>query len=100
MEMTLHEGESAPVAGTALTIRVEQVTDFTSQGCLGGPVGCKDQVLLEVTRGTERKTIVLYRAQTQFQRQEGVNQAQVLGYTITLAELQGKAVTLTIRRPG
>ncbi len=98
-DVTLREGQVAPVAGTDLTIRVEQVTDLTSQGCLGGPVGCKDQVRLEISRGTERKTVVLYVAHTQLQRQEGVNQAQVLGYTITLAALRGKDVTLNIRRP-
>jgi hypothetical protein len=98
--VTLHEGDIAPVAGTDLTIRVERVTDLTSQGCLGGAVGCRDQVLLEVTRGARRSTLVLYVAHTQAQREQRVNQAQILGYTITLAELRGKHVTLDIRQSG
>ncbi len=98
--VTLQEGDVASVAGTDLTVRVGRVTDLTSQGCLGGPVGCKDHALLEVTRGTERATVVLYVAHTQSQREQRVNQAHALGYTITLADLRGKRVTLDIRRPG
>ncbi len=78
----------------------ESPKSLTSQGCLGGPVGCKDHALLEVTRGTERATVVLYVAHTQSQREQRVNQAHALGYTITLADLRGKRVTLDIRRPG
>ena len=98
--MTLQEGEVVSVAGTGLTIRVERVTDLTSQGCLGGAVGCKDQVLLEVTRGAESTTVVLYVAHTQSQREQRVNDAQALGYTIRLTDLRGKRVTLDVLRSG
>jgi hypothetical protein len=98
-QVTLHEGQSAQVAGTDLIIRVEQVRDLTSQGCLGGPVGCKDQVVLEVRRGAETQTVVLYLAHTQFQRQQGIDRAQALGCTIRLAGLREKDVTLDIRQP-
>ena len=38
--VTLTQGQTVDVPGTDLTIAVGQVTDFTSQGCLGGPLGC------------------------------------------------------------
>ena len=41
--------------------------------------------------------MLLYVGHTEFQRQQGIDQAQVLGYAITLAELRGKDVTLNIR---
>ena len=40
--LSLREGQTAIVAGTGLTITARKVTDRSSVGCLGGPIGCPD----------------------------------------------------------
>jgi hypothetical protein len=95
--LNLKEGETAAVSGTDLTVDVKRVIDFTSQGCLGGPIGCPDQVQLEITRGKESKKIVLYVAHSQSQREQGINEADIFGYKILLTTLKGKQITLNIR---
>jgi hypothetical protein len=94
--VTLTEGQTVDVPGTDLTIAVRRVTDFTSQGCLGGPVGCPDQVEMEVRRGEESQPIRLYVAHTEAQRTQGIQQASVFGYHIALTALHGQQVTLSI----
>ena len=96
-QLNLKEGETAAVPGTDLTIEARKVSDFTSQGCLGGPIGCPDQVQLEITRGKESKTIVLYVAHSQSQREQGVNEADIFGYKVLLTTLKGKQITLIIK---
>ena len=98
--LSVHEGQTVPVAGTDLVIRVAAVTDFTAQGCHGGPIGCRDVVLLEVKRGAQTQTVALYRPQTALQGEQGIHEARVLGYAITLADLRGKDVILYVRRAG
>jgi hypothetical protein len=92
----LAEGQTVQVAGTDLTIAVASVGDFTSQGCLGGPVGCLDTVQLEVTRGNLSQHITLSAAHTEIQRDQGVNHTKVFGHEITLATLKNKQVVLNI----
>jgi hypothetical protein len=96
--VTLTEGQTVDVPGTDLTIAVRRVTDFTSQGCLGGPVGCPDQVEMEVMRGEESQPIRLYVAHTEAQRTQGIQQASVFGYHIALTALYGQQVTLSIEK--
>jgi len=74
------------------------VKDFTSQGCLGGPVGCPDHVELEVMRGEESQQIRLYVAHTEAQRTQEIQQANVFGHHITLTALHGQQVTLRIEQ--
>lgn len=97
-EINFKEGQRVEVAGTDLTITVNQVRDLTSQGCLGGPVACPDQAQLKVSRGQEHKDIVLSRANVQIQRERRVNQTHIFGYTITLTMLKGKNITLKINK--
>ncbi len=94
--LELKEGDVASVVGTALTIEVKKVADFTAHGCLGGPVGCNDHVQLEVRRDLETQEVVLVRAHTAVQEAQHVDQAQVFGYRIELMSLHEKAVTLRI----
>lgn len=98
LELNLKEGQISKIPGTDLTIDVRRVRDFTSEGCLGGPVGCPDQVELEVTQGKESRQFILYVAQTPFQREQGVNQTKVFGYKITLSGLHGKQIALNMER--
>jgi hypothetical protein len=98
LAVTLTEEQKVDVHSTDLTIVVRRVTDFTSQGCLGGPVGCPDHVELDVMRGEESQQIVLYLAHTEAQRTQGIHQASVFGYHIALTALHGRQVTLSIEK--
>jgi|SRR5919108_1531352 hypothetical protein len=90
------EGQKVQVTGTDLTITVRSVKDFTSEGCLGGPVGCRDHVQLEVTNGKVSQQVILYVAQTEIQKEQRVNRTNVSGHEITLVTLQKKQVVLNI----
>jgi hypothetical protein len=92
----LAEGQTVQVAGTDLTIAVGSIRDFTSQGCLGGPIGCLDTVQLEVTRGNLSQHITLSAAHTEIQRDQGVNRTKVFDHEITLVTLKNKHVVLNI----
>jgi hypothetical protein len=98
LAVTLIEEQTVDVRGTDLTIAVRKVSDFTSQGCLGGAVGCRDHVELEVMRGEESQQIVLYLAHTEAQRIQGIQQTSLFGYHIALMALHGRQVTLSIER--
>src|SRR5574341_1382928 len=80
--LTLKQGSRATFPGTDVKIEVKEVNDFTSKGCLGGPLGCPDQVRLGVSRGSQTQEVVLRRVQTPAQRTEGVDQARIFGYRI------------------
>jgi hypothetical protein len=92
----LAEGQTVQVAGTDLTIAVGSVRDVTSQGCLGGPIGCLDTVQLEVTSGNLSQQITLSAAHTEIQRDQGVNRTKVFDHEITLVTLKNKQVVLNI----
>jgi len=65
---------------------------------LGGPIGCRDHVQLEVTQANISQQIILYAAQTEIQREQRVNRTNVSGYEITLITLQKKQVVLNITK--
>jgi hypothetical protein len=96
--LTLKEGQIAKVPEMDLTIEVREVRDFTSQGCLGGPVGCPDHVQLELVHGSERQQVILYVAHAQFQREQGVHHARIFGFVIALTALRGQQITLSIEK--
>lgn len=98
VELSLQEEQRAKVSGTDLIIEVKQVVDYTSRGCLGGPVGCPDHVQLQVTLGKESKEIVLHIAHTGVQKEQGINRADIFGSTISLITLRGKEVTLSVEK--
>ena len=98
LAVTLIEEQKVDVHGTDLTIAVRRVRDFTSQGCLGGPVGCPDHVELEVTHGGESQQLSLYVAHTEAQRTQGLQQISVFGYHIALTAIHGRQVTLSIEK--
>jgi len=98
IELSLNEGQIATVSGTDLTIEVKKVVDFTSTGCLGGPVGCPDHVQLQVTLGKESKEIVLHIAHTGVQREQRINRADIFGYRIDLIALKDKQGILSIEK--
>jgi hypothetical protein len=81
--MLLAEGQTVHVPGTDLTITVRSVKDFTSEGCLRGPIGCLDNVKLEITHGNLSQQIILPAAHTEVQRDQGVNQTKVFDRKIT-----------------
>jgi hypothetical protein len=98
LAVTLTEEQKVDVRSTDLTIAVRKVNDFTSHGCLGGAVGCRDHVELDVMRGAESQLIVLYVAHTEAQRTQGIQQTSVFGYHIALTALHGRQVTLSIEK--
>ena len=89
-------GFAAQVTGTGLTITVESVRDSTSQGCLGGPIGCPDNVQFQITRGNVRQQVTLSAAHTEVQRNQEVNRTKVFDYDITLVTLKNKQVVLDV----
>jgi len=94
--VSLAEGQTAQVPGTGLTITVESVRDSTSQGCLGGPIGCSDNVQLQITRGNVRQQVTLSAAHTEVQRNQEVNRTKVFDHNITLVTLKNKQITLDV----
>jgi hypothetical protein len=94
--ISLAEGQTAQVPGTGLTITVESVRDSTSQGCLGGPIGCPDNVQLQITRGDVRQQVTLSAAHTEVQRNQEVNRTKVFDYNITLVTLKNTQVVLDV----
>jgi hypothetical protein len=94
--LSLAEGQTAQVPGTGLTITAESVRDSTSQGCLGGPIGCPDNVQLQITRGNLRQQVTLSAAHTEIQRNQEVNRTKVFDHNITLITLKNKRVVLDV----
>ncbi len=92
----LTEGQIARIAGTDLTITVSTISESTSKGCLGGPLGCPDYAQFKVTRGQASQQITLYAAQTEAQRMGGIHRTNLFGYTLTLITLQQKQVVLDV----
>jgi hypothetical protein len=94
--VVLVEGQTVQVPGTDLTISAASVRDFTSEGCLRGPIGCLDTVQLKVTRNNVSRQITLSAAQTEIQRSQEINRTNLFGYDITLINLKDKRVVLDI----
>jgi hypothetical protein len=92
----LAEGQTVQVTGTDLTITARSAGDFTSEGCLGGPIGCPDNVQLEITRSNLSRQIILSAAHTKIQRDQGVNRTKVFGHEITLISLKNKQIILNV----
>src|SRR5260370_33409844 len=88
--LLLAERQTAQVPGTDLTITVRSLRDSTPQGCLGGPIGCPDNVQLEITRSNLSQQVTLFAAHTEIQRDQGVNRTEVFGHEITLVTLENK----------
>ncbi len=95
-EVNLNKGQIARIPRTDLTIEVTEVRNLTAEGCLGGPVGCRDRAEFKITRGNESKAITLYAAHTEAQRKQGVNRAEIFGYRVKLIALHNEQVTLRI----
>ena len=92
----LTEGQTVQVTGTDLTITVRSVRDFTSEGCLRGPIGCLDNVQLEITRSNLSQQIVLATPHTELQSDKRVARTNVFGHEITLVSLKNKQVVLNV----
>src|SRR3989338_379473 len=95
VELSLRERQITQAFGTDLNIELQKAKDFTSQGCLGGAVGCPDHVQLRVTSGKESKEITLYFAHTGIQKEQGINRADIFGFRIVLVALKGKEALLS-----
>ena len=80
----LAEGQTVQVPGTDLTITATSVRDFTSEGCLGGPIGCLDTVQLKITRDNLDQRITLSPVKTEIQRSRETNRSKVFDHEITL----------------
>jgi hypothetical protein len=96
MLVLLAEGQTVQLTGTDLTITVRSVRDFTSEGCLRGPIGCLDNVQLEITSGNLSQQITLSTAHTEIQGDQRVNRTNVFGHEITLVALKKQQVVLDI----
>lgn len=98
VETNLVEGQIIQLSGTDAAIAVTRVIDFTSQGCLGGPVGCPDRVELGVTQGGSTMEVVLYVAHTPAQGARGIDKTSIAGHSVALVALRGKHITLRIEK--
>ena len=96
--VVLTEGQTVQVTGTDLTITVRSVKDFTSEGCLRGPIGCFDNVQLEITRGNLNQQIVLAAPHTELQSAKRVDRANVFGHEITLVSFKNNQVVLYVNK--
>jgi hypothetical protein len=94
--MLLVEGQTVQVTGTDLTITVRSVKDLTSQGCLGGPIGCADTSQLEIGRGNQSQQITLSVAHTETLKDQGINRTTVFGHQINLVAVKNKQVVLDV----
>jgi hypothetical protein len=92
----LAEGQTIQVPGTDLTIIATSVRDFTSEGCLRGPIGCLDTVQLKITRDNISQQITLSAVQTEIQKSQEINRTKVFDHEITLVNLKNKQVVLDI----
>jgi hypothetical protein len=92
--MRLKEGESAFVPGTQTKIVIQSVIDSTSSGCLGGPIGCRDRVTIEIHSGNKSEEVVLQLAKTDAQKERKIDQTSKHGKTIHLAKVNKKEVEL------
>jgi hypothetical protein len=99
IEFTLSQGQSTEIPGIDLKVEAIQVRDLTSQGCMGGPIGCPDSVELNVARATQSEQVALQVAHTEAQKAQRINQANAFGYRITLKDLQHGLAILLIDRP-
>ena len=94
--LELGEGQRALVSGTELAVGLIQVRNLTAQGCLGGPIGCRDSAELVVTRGRKSQRVVLYLPRNRSETEQGVNQARLFGHVIRLVALQGTRARLEV----
>lgn len=92
----LREGMMTAIPGTTITVKVLEVRDLTSQGCLGGATGCQDEARLQISQDKASQIVNLRVIHTASQKEEGVNRATVFGYLIELVKLKGKEVTLRV----
>lgn len=90
------EGQRALVSGTELAVDLVQVRNLTAQGCLGGPIGCRDSAELVVTRGQESRGVILYLPRNQGETEQGVNRVRLFGHVIRLVALPGNRARLEI----
>ena len=96
----LKEGESAFVPGTEIKIFVKSVIDLTSSGCMGGPIGCRDQVTIEIQSSKDNTLeVVLETAKTVDQKKRKIDQTSIHGKTIRLIRLNKKEVELVVENP-
>ena len=95
--LLLKEGESAFVPGTEIKIHVKSVIGLTSSGCMGGPVGCRDRVTIEIQSSKDNKVeAILESAKTVDQKKRKIDQTSIHGKTIRLIRLNNKEVELVV----
>lgn len=92
--LTLKQGATATLKDANIAMTVTEVKDLTSAGCLGGFQGCPDRVRILVSSPESKQEVQLYVAHTEAQRRQGVNQATVFGYRITLLSVKQDEATL------
>jgi len=98
IEFNLSEGQSIGFSQLGLRVEATKVSDFTSEGCLGGPIGCPDSIQLSITRDAQSagQQVTLQVAHTGDQDARGINQADAFEYRITLMGMQNAVATLLI----
>ncbi len=92
--LTLKQGATATLKEANITVTVTEVQDLTSAGCLGGPQGCPDRAHITVSSPESKQELKLDVAHTEMQRKQGVHQAIVFGYRVTLLSVQQDEATL------
>jgi hypothetical protein len=97
--LTLRQGATGTLEHANITVTMLEVSDLTSAGCLGGPVGCPDHARIRVSDRNSEQELKLYTAHTEHQRKTGVNQATVFGYRITLQSVRHYEATLILEKP-
>jgi hypothetical protein len=94
--LRLNEGENGFVSGSEIKIFVKSVIDRTSSGCMGGPIGCRDQVTIEIQSGENTSVVVLEPAKTPDQKARKIDQTSIHGRTIRLIRLSKKEVEFVV----
>jgi len=95
--LDLEKGRRAVVSGTDLAIDVAAVQNLTAQGCLGGPIGCRDSVEIVVARGQESQRVALHLPRTPDEIAHGVNRVRLFGYVITLVGIEASRARFEVR---
>jgi hypothetical protein len=92
----LKENETSILPGTNITIAVKSVIDLTSKGCLGGPIGCRDRVIIEIIDGTKSRNLTLEIAKTPEQKKQKIDQIIINDKILRLTGINKKEADFVV----
>jgi hypothetical protein len=92
----LKETETSILPGTNITIAVKSVIDLTSKGCLGGPIGCRDRVIIEIIDGTKSQNVTLEIPKTPEQKKQKIDQTIINDKILRLTGINKKEADFVV----